>query len=113
MSSSGSVTRLIRRVKDGDAAAGHELFARYFRRVLGLALSCVLFAIMIQAVSLMSALASCGVWRWDVKTLSDPPRTRGRLRVRPEESATAPATCATFEPELDDTSPSRRRAAHI
>src|SRR5438876_988833 len=37
MSSSGSVTRLIRRVKDGDAAAGHELFARYFRRVLGLA----------------------------------------------------------------------------
>jgi len=46
-----------------------------WRRFLGLALSCVLFAITIQAVSLTPASASCGVWRWDVKTLSDPPRT--------------------------------------
>jgi RNA polymerase sigma factor (sigma-70 family) len=37
MSSSGSVTRLIRRVMDGDAAAADKLVARYFRRLLGLA----------------------------------------------------------------------------
>ncbi len=35
--STGSVTKLISRVKHGDAAAGHELLARYFRRLLGLA----------------------------------------------------------------------------
>ena len=37
MSSSESVTNLICRVKKGDAAAAQELFARYFRRLLGLA----------------------------------------------------------------------------
>ena len=37
MSSSGSVTNLICRVKKGDAAAAEELFARYSRRLLGLA----------------------------------------------------------------------------
>jgi RNA polymerase sigma factor (sigma-70 family) len=37
MSSSGSVTELICQVKKGDAAAVQELFARYFRRLLGLA----------------------------------------------------------------------------
>jgi DNA-directed RNA polymerase specialized sigma24 family protein len=37
MSSSGSVTNLICRVKEGDAAAAQELLARYFRRLLGLA----------------------------------------------------------------------------
>jgi len=37
MSSSGSVTKLISRVKHGDAAAAQELLARYFRRLLGLA----------------------------------------------------------------------------
>jgi hypothetical protein len=46
-----------------------------WRRFLGLALSCVLFAITLQAVRLTPASASCGVWRWDVKTLSDPLRT--------------------------------------
>jgi DNA-directed RNA polymerase specialized sigma24 family protein len=37
VSSSGSVTNLICLVKKGDAAAAQELFARYFRRLLGLA----------------------------------------------------------------------------
>ena len=37
MSSSGSVTELICQVKKGDAAAVQELFARYFRPLLGLA----------------------------------------------------------------------------
>ena len=37
MSSLGSVTKLICRVKKGDAAAAQELFARYSRRLLGLA----------------------------------------------------------------------------
>lgn len=37
MSSSGSVTKLIRRIKEGDAAADQELVVRYFRRLLGLA----------------------------------------------------------------------------
>jgi RNA polymerase sigma factor (sigma-70 family) len=37
MSSLGSVTDLICQVKNGDAAAAQELFARYFRRLLGLA----------------------------------------------------------------------------
>jgi RNA polymerase sigma factor (sigma-70 family) len=37
MSSSGSVTRLIKRVKEGDRAAAEELLARYIRRLLGLA----------------------------------------------------------------------------
>src|SRR5262249_1767622 len=36
-SSAGSVTHLICQVKKGDAAAAQELFARYFRRLLGLA----------------------------------------------------------------------------
>lgn len=36
MSSLGSVTRLISRVKAGDAAAARELFLRYFRRLAGL-----------------------------------------------------------------------------
>jgi RNA polymerase sigma factor (sigma-70 family) len=36
---SGSVTNLICGVKEGDAAAAQELFARYFRRLLGLARS--------------------------------------------------------------------------
>jgi DNA-directed RNA polymerase specialized sigma24 family protein len=37
VSSSGSVSNLICQVKKGDAAAAQELFARYFRRLLGLA----------------------------------------------------------------------------
>src|SRR5215472_8164885 len=37
VSSLGSVTNLICQVKEGDAAAVQELFARYFRRLLGLA----------------------------------------------------------------------------
>jgi RNA polymerase sigma factor (sigma-70 family) len=37
ISSSGSVTKLICRVKEGDAAAVRELLARYSRRLLGLA----------------------------------------------------------------------------
>ena len=37
MSSTGSVTKLIARVKAGDAAAAQELLARYFRRLLGVA----------------------------------------------------------------------------
>jgi RNA polymerase sigma factor (sigma-70 family) len=37
VSSTGSVTRLIRRVKEGDRTAAQELLARYFRRLLGLA----------------------------------------------------------------------------
>jgi DNA-directed RNA polymerase specialized sigma24 family protein len=37
MSSTGSVTKLISRVKEGDSAAGQALLARYFRRLLGLA----------------------------------------------------------------------------
>jgi DNA-directed RNA polymerase specialized sigma24 family protein len=37
MSSSGSVTKLICQVKMGDAAAAQQLFARYSRRLLGLA----------------------------------------------------------------------------
>jgi len=84
-----------------------------WRRFLGLALSCVLFAITIQAVSLTPSL---GLVRCLALGREDPfgcSTDRGRLRVRPEESATAPATYAAFEPELDDTSPSRRRAAHI
>ena len=32
----GSVSKLISRATHGDAAAGHELLARYFRRLLGL-----------------------------------------------------------------------------
>jgi DNA-directed RNA polymerase specialized sigma24 family protein len=35
--SSGSVTKLIGRVKAGDAAAAQELLGRYFRRLLGVA----------------------------------------------------------------------------
>ena len=37
VSSSGSVTRLIKRVKEGDRAAAEELLARYIRRLIGLA----------------------------------------------------------------------------
>jgi RNA polymerase sigma factor (sigma-70 family) len=37
MSLAGSVTRLIRQVKAGDAAAMQQLLTRYFRRLLGLA----------------------------------------------------------------------------
>ena len=37
MSSTGSVTKLILRVKQGDRTAAQELLARYFRRLLGLA----------------------------------------------------------------------------
>jgi RNA polymerase sigma factor (sigma-70 family) len=37
MSSLGSITKLIRRVKHGDAAASEKLVARYMRRLLGLA----------------------------------------------------------------------------
>lgn len=37
MSESGSVTKLIQRVKEGDRAAAQELLARYLRRLLGFA----------------------------------------------------------------------------
>jgi RNA polymerase sigma factor (sigma-70 family) len=37
VSSTGSVTKLIRRIKEGDRTAAQELLARYFRRLLGLA----------------------------------------------------------------------------
>jgi len=37
VSSTGSITKLIGRVKAGDAAAAQELLARYFRRLLGVA----------------------------------------------------------------------------
>jgi RNA polymerase sigma factor (sigma-70 family) len=37
VSSTGSVTKLIQRVKEGDAAAAQELLARYLQRLLGLA----------------------------------------------------------------------------
>jgi RNA polymerase sigma factor (sigma-70 family) len=37
VSSTGSVTKLIQRVKEGDAAAAQELLARYLRRLLGFA----------------------------------------------------------------------------
>jgi RNA polymerase sigma-70 factor (ECF subfamily) len=37
VSSTGSVTKLIQRVKEGDAAAAEELLTRYLRRLLGFA----------------------------------------------------------------------------
>jgi hypothetical protein len=45
------------------------------RRFLGAILSFALAGTLLQAITVTPASAACGVWRWDVKTLSDPLRT--------------------------------------
>ncbi len=44
------------------------------RRVVGAAIACVLFGVTLQVVIASPAFATCGVWRWPVKTLTDPLR---------------------------------------
>ncbi len=45
------------------------------QRIAGAAITCVLLGASLQALTIAPASATCGVWRWDVKTLSDPLRT--------------------------------------
>jgi hypothetical protein len=74
------------------------------RRVLSAVIACVLFGTLLQAVS-APASAACGVWRWDVKTLSDPLRTtvdfsaipKNLLRLR---RLTAPSSLGSTTPRL-------------
>jgi hypothetical protein len=75
------------------------------RRVLSAVIACVLFGTLLQAVSAAPASAACGVWRWDVKTLSDPLRTavdfsaipKNLLRLR---RLTAPSSLGSTTPRL-------------
>src|SRR5437879_979561 len=75
------------------------------RRVLSAVIACVLFGTLLQAVSVAPASAACGVWRWDVKTLSDPLRTavdfsaipKNLLRLR---ALTPPSSLGSTTPRL-------------
>ncbi|MDP9223870.1 MAG: hypothetical protein M3P18_08440 [Actinomycetota bacterium] len=75
------------------------------RGLLNRTLVCLLFAATIQTIGMTQASGACGVWRWDVKTLSDPLRTavdfasvpKSLLRLR---RLTPPASLNSTTPRL-------------
>jgi hypothetical protein len=75
------------------------------RRVVGAGIACILSGTLLQAVATQTAQAACGVWRWDVKTLSDPLRTsvdfsaipKNPLRLR---ALTPPSSLGSTTPRL-------------
>src|SRR6266487_1377433 len=75
------------------------------QRVVGAVVSCVLLGVSLQAVGIVPASAACGVWRWPVKTLSDPARTAVNftpvgISVRKLRSLTPPGSLSTDTPRL-------------